>query len=298
MNAQPSPFRLPLSAFLLCFALLFLAGCGFLSRQPALPRHAAIDSATDSDADEKFAVLVENADIIYFPSELVEPPAASEPSWRLVEALQRNGGHFILGWDLIGGEEQPLLDQWTKQEAAAEPPITRLHLHAAAREIETARVFLREANRHGAHFLALHSPPDLAKDEVWPGFDPPPGDFEAFVRRFPATLGTSETTLRLEYEAALRAEKFAAERVARYFRENRGEKLLVFLHRRQLGNSRGVPFFVAQKIKARQLVLDSRRRSSGSSQLMAAGRGWPRERLITRRFQVVDSSPGPGRDQL
>jgi hypothetical protein len=67
--------------------------------------------------------------------------------------------------------------------------------------------------------------------------------------------------------------------------------LLVLVHRRHLGNDRGVPYFVAQKIKARQLVLDSQPHPPARSQLLALG---GRE----GRLEIVDGAPGAGRDQL
>ncbi|MEN3369922.1 MAG: hypothetical protein V7609_2065 [Verrucomicrobiota bacterium] len=240
------------AAVVLCLPLIVCSSCAFFSRQPALPRNAAIDSGDE----DKFSLLVESADIIYFPSELVGLPRASEASWKLVEALQRRR-RFALGWDLFAGDEQSILDQWSDRQLPAET-IARLHLHGGPRESETYRVFLREASKRGAHFMALRS--------------------------------ENETT-------SLR-EEFAAERVAGYFREHRGEKLLVFLHRRHLGNKRGVPFLVAQKIRARQLVLDSREHPPESSRLLAGGWSWLRQTRIVRRFQIVNSSPAAGSDQL
>lgn len=252
MKARPRILSF-IRALVLCLPLIVCSSCGFFFRQPALPRHAAIDPG----ADDKFALLVENADIIYFPSELVGLPRDSESSWKLVEALQRNGGRFALGWDLIGGEEQSTLDQWRDQQLPIES-IGRLHLHGSPRESESGRAFLRETSKRGAHFIAL----------------------------------------RAEYETSSFSEEFAAERIAGYFRDHRDEKLLVFLHRRHLGNKRGVPYFVAQKVKARQLVLDSRQHPPESPRLLAGRGNWPRQTLIARRFEIVDSAPGARSDQL
>jgi hypothetical protein len=73
------------------------ASCGFFCRQPALPKHAAIESRETPQADEKFAALVKNADIIYFPTELPGPVSRSEPAMKLVDALQRSGNSFAIG---------------------------------------------------------------------------------------------------------------------------------------------------------------------------------------------------------
>jgi uncharacterized iron-regulated protein len=282
------------------------ASCAFFYRQPALPKHAAIESRETPQADEKFAALVQNADIIYFPTELPGPASRSEPATKLVDALQRSGNAFAIGWDVIGGEEQALLDQWAKRQLSTENLIARLHLSGTARERENCRALLGATKDWGVRFLALRCPVDLlaaarseatldapARPELPRGFNPPPGDFQRFAERFSAA-GMNETGLRAAYKAALLAEEFAAERIVEDFREHRDEKLLVFVHRRHLESARGVPYFVAQKIKARQLVLDSQPHRSSRPQLLAlrghCGVPW--------RLEIIDGSPSAGSDQL
>jgi hypothetical protein len=125
------------------------------------------------------------------------------------------------------------------------------------------RNFLAEAGKSGAEILPLRAPAQLEADETSRGFEPPPGDFEVFARRF-SSRDRSEASLRDAYESALRAQQFAAAKISAHFREHRGEKILVFLRRDHLGPDRGVPYFVAQKTKARQLILKpERHRESG-----------------------------------
>jgi hypothetical protein len=207
------------------FAAFFLvSGCSFFSRQPPLPRRAAIEP---TGSGEKFASLIESADIVYFPSESVVLDSRSEAAWKLLEALRRSGGSFALGWDLVGREDEQ-------------------------------RAFLAEAGKFGAEILPLRAPPQMEADETSRGFEPPPGDFERFARRF-STRDPSEARLRDAYEAALLAQEFAAAKISAHFREHRGEKILVFLRRDHLSTDRGVPYFVAQKTKARQLILNPER---------------------------------------
>jgi uncharacterized iron-regulated protein len=264
------------------------AGCAFFYRQPALPKHAAIEAMEVPRTDEKFAALVQDADIIYFPTELLGPPPATEPATKFVEALQRNGDSFAIGLDLIGGEEQSLLDQWAKRELSTETLTSRLHFFGTERERVNFRALVSEAKDWDTRFLAL---------------------------RCPAARMT-ENGLRSAQEAALLMEEFAAERIARHFRAHRDRKLVVFLHRRYLGSTRGVPHFVAQKIRARQLVLDSETDSSSRSQLLALrarhdarsrydDRGWDDVwsggydgRGSRWRFDVINGSPGTALDQL
>lgn len=218
------------------------ASCAFFYRQPALPKHAAIEATETPQTDEKFAALVQNADIIYFPTELLGSPPRTEPATKLVEALQRNGDSFAIGLDLLGGEEQTLLDQWARRELSTENLISRLHFFGTERERENCRALVGETKGWDTRFLAL---------------------------RCPAARMT-ENGLRTAHETALLVEEFAAGRIVRHFREHRDRKLLVFLHRRHLGSTRGVPYFVAQKIRARQLVLDSETDRSSRSQLLAS----------------------------
>jgi uncharacterized iron-regulated protein len=292
-----------------CLAALLAscASCAFFYRQPALPKHAAIESRETPQADEKFAALVQNADIIYFSTGLPGPVSRSEPATKLVDALQRSGNSFAIGWDLIGGEEQALLDQWAQRQLSTENLISRLHLSGTAGERENCRALLSATKERDVRFLALRCPADLlatarseatlnslARPEIPRGFHLPPGDFQGFAERFSTARGINESGLRAAYEAELLAEEFAAERIVGHFREHRDEKLLIFVHRRHLESARGVPYFVAQKIKARQLVLDSQPRRSSPSQLLAlrgpCGVPW--------RLEIIDGSPSAASDQL
>jgi hypothetical protein len=216
-------------------AVGLLSSCSFFPRQPPLPRHAAIES---TGSDEKFAGLIADADIIYFPSESVVLNSRSEAAWKLLEALRRNEDSFALGWDLTARDQ--------------------LKIHG----------FLAEAAKSGAQILALHPPADLAAAEILRGFEPPPGDFERFARRL-SSRRLSEVKLRAAYETALLAEQFAAEKITAYFREHRNEKMLVFLRQDQLGRDHGVPYFVSQKTKARQLILNPQRHPPSTPGLLA-----------------------------
>lgn len=209
---------------LLCAGFLLVSSCSFFSRQLPLPRRAAIEP---TGSGEKFASLIEGADIIYFPSESVVFDSRSEAAWKMLDALRRTGGSFALGWDLVGREEEQ-------------------------------RNFLAEAGRSGAEILPLRPLAQMEADETPRGFEPPPGDFEVFARRF-SSRDFNEAKLRDAYETALRAQQFAAAKISAHFREHRGEKILVFLRRDYLGSDRGVPYFVAQKTKARQLILKPER---------------------------------------
>src|SRR5205085_2856255 len=129
-------------------ALSLFSSCSFFSPQAPLPRRAAIEP---TGSEEKFATLVQDADIIYYPSESVAR------------------------------------DFWSR---------------------------------------------DLPEIKV-----------------------------RVAYEAALVTEQFAARKILEHFHQHPTGKILVFLRREHLGHDYGVPYFVAQKTKARQLILNPQRHS-------------------------------------
>jgi hypothetical protein len=214
---------------ILLVAAALCASCSFFSRQPPLPRQAAIEPK--NAGDEKFSALVQSADIVYYPSESVTLRTRAQAAWKLLEALHRSGGSFALGWDSISGEQQVVLDEWANRSASNGSAMPRLHLDAVPGEEESCHAFLRVASKRGAHVLALGRPS--------------------------ADIATQSS------------EEFAAARIVDYFRQHRGEKILVFLRRTQLDRNHGVPHFVAQKTKARQLVLNPRPDSVPRARLLA-----------------------------
>lgn len=215
-------------------ALCLLTSCSFFSHPPPLPRRAAIEP---TGSGEKFSTLVQSADIIYFPSESIALDSRSEAAWKLLDALRRDASSFAIGWDQAANDDDH-------------------------------RNFLVEAGEAGAQILALRTSAVATGEDSIHGFEPPPGDFERFSKRFSAR-DFSEARMRGAYETALHAEQFAAAKIVARFREHRGGKILVFMRRDHLGRDHGVPFFVAQKTKARQLILNPQRHSQPGPGLLA-----------------------------
>lgn len=239
---------------------LILAGCSISPRQPPLPRRAAVEL---KGGDQTYAKLVDSADIIYFPIEAALPGPRSGAVWKLLEALNRNGG-FALGWDPAAGDEK------------------------------IYRALLNEASKSGTQVLSLDVSPELLATETAPEFVPPPQDFERFARRF-SGRNPKEPALRAEYTAALIRQQHLANKIASYFREHRSEKMLVFLQRVEVSSDYGVPYFVAQKTKPRQLILNPEGRPNSGRGLLT-GRG--RRRLLGGGLEIVNGAPIAGGDLL
>lgn len=183
-----------LTAIALASAAVLLSSCGFFHREPPLPRRAVIEAG---GSKEKFADLIEEADIIYFPSEAAVFGSHSDLAWKLLDALRRDAGSFAIAWDWTGNERE-------------------------------RRDYLTDAGKAGAHLIALN-------------------------------------------ESGTNGDQFAADKIASYFREHGSEKVLVFVRRERLGLAQGVPHLVAQKTKARQLILNPRKSATGPRLLARNG---------------------------
>jgi hypothetical protein len=86
---------------------------------------------------------------------------------------------------------------------------------------------------------------------------------ESGRREFLNEAGRSNAQIFQLDEASENRDQAAADKIASYFREHRGEKVFVLLPRERLALSQGVPYLVAQQTKARQLILNPKRPSAG-----------------------------------
>lgn len=243
-------------------SLLLFGGCSFFSPPPPLPRQAAIERGS---SDERFASIVEDADIIYFPSEVFVLLHRADPAWRLLEALRRSGNGFAVGFD-------------------------------SGAPAESRQVLLAEAKKSEATVLELRKPDELTGEQISTGFTPPPGDYDRFARR-PEFRAVTEAKIRAAYEAELLAEQFAAGAIAAHAKEHGNDKILIVMGRAHLGHTYGVPYFVAQKTRARQLVLNPEERARSGPGLLARGGNGTSRRVRGDAFNVVDRAPWTGANQ-
>lgn len=138
-------------------ALLIFSGCSFFQPQPALPRHAAVEPG---GTEQEFVRLVQDTDIIYFPSEAATLASRSDPAWKLLAALGGNDSSFAVGWDSSGSER-------------------------------ARRDFLNEASKGGGHILALDETDQFVADKIVSYFQEHRYDkVLVFIRRERLGLGT------------------------------------------------------------------------------------------------------------
>jgi hypothetical protein len=113
-------------------AVVLFSGCSFFQQPPPLPRHAAVERSV---SEEEFIGLVQDADIIYFPSEAATLTSRSEPAWKLLGALRGGGSSFAIGSD------------WTATEHAR-------------------KNYLNEASQAGGQIFSLNDEDQFAADKI------------------------------------------------------------------------------------------------------------------------------------
>lgn len=284
-----------------CAALAFATqSCAWFSHKPPLPKHASIEGVGPAAQSTDFDALVASADVIYFPRERTAAGARSEPGALLLEAMEKTGQPFAIAWDLIDATQQPLLDLLLARDARArEEAVAQFDLIGSGRAREHCRFVLRSVQGPQVTHLAMRFPAAFItklaaggkltgeEERLMPrGYAPPPGGFDAYAERMAASDRGNASLARL-YEIELVRRQFAAETIVAY-RRRTGGKLLAFCSEADLDGNNGIPYFVAQKINARQLVFGTDQPRAGRAPLLTAG--------SRTSFEIVDRSPGSAGD--
>lgn len=265
---------------------LLASGCAFFSANPPLPKGAAVETAAIPRASDEFAQVVARADVFYVPADRAAWALRQESGWKLIEALHRSG-RFTIAWDIIGSDQQPLLESGTASGGIDEQTIARIAFVGSQAEREHLRQLLRETGRLGIAQLALRCPREIVEK----------------LRRREALAATERETLPSGFtgpgrqppdgEAALNSQ-FIAERIVQRVRAHPEEKLLAFVERAELENENGVPILVAQKSGVRQLVLESKPVPETRTRLLTRNE----HRITTRLLEIENGPPRSGGHDL
>jgi hypothetical protein len=256
---------------LICAAGLLVQGCANFANKPPLPKHAALESGAGPGAQTDYTAVVANAEVIYFPSDRAGSGGRGEPAALLLDAMQRPGQAFAIGWDVIDSSQQPLLDQLATLPSGREREeiVRRVDLQGSGRTREYCRSVLRDPRYAAVRHIALRWPAAVAQKienalqlspeeerELPRGFTMPAAGLDAYAER--TAQGGPTPSIALAFRVRAVAQQFAAERIVQHFATaGTAMKLVVFAHPQELVAGEGVPFYVAQKTNVRQLVLDS-----------------------------------------
>lgn len=294
--------RFWINAALSAGAILLGSGCFLLPPKPVLPRHVGNEPRPETNAPDRWLEAALVADVIYCASDRPDANRAAAFARKVVAEFGRKGTPFQLGWATIDCEEQPTLDALRQPSANVVDGVNQTF--AADEKMGALGDLLREARERSLVQAALGCPADLpakwrtgqaltpAERRLVPrSFNPPPGALEDFAESAAGhpTRQTEEETTRL-YRASVLPDEVTAALILKTLAERPDDKLLVIIRAAQLG-PRGVPYYVAQKTQARQVVLDERGATVPThAPLLTLARG----AVGDWSFQVVNGAPTTG----
>ena len=245
--------------FLFGVLAISLSGCGMFGK-PALPRRASIDSLRDAAVDD-FASRIKRAEVIYFPVENLDRSVAD-----LIRALRDDAKPFAIAWQDLSVDDQVILDQLSAAQAGDPSVGDRLAWNASGQSRESRKSVLRATadlpqlaiGLPKTLRLKLQTGRSLSAEErllLPDGYRVPAGGLK-FAEEHEDTRDLRDGNIPKSYRIHLMAKLFAAEKIVTYMKAHPGGRILIFLRRRDLEGTGGVPDFVTQKIKVRQLILD------------------------------------------
>jgi hypothetical protein len=231
-------------------------------RQPALPEHAAATTASPAPpADDNWSSRLRSADAVYF-SLTKSGLGDGALVWRVVQMMQTGRERVTLGWAEIPAAQQPLLEQWQRQEIPPGQSLDQLVRPERAGLLrQTLRPDLGQAALGCSRALLarIRDGKDLSAEDVAQlptGCQVRPDAFDNFADRVGILPRLRRYDLRRLYRAHLVAEQTIAENIVRYRRDHAASKLLVFLPNDILIDPREIADFAGQKLPLRQLILD------------------------------------------
>jgi hypothetical protein len=256
----------------LLLVVVLLGGC--TANKPPLPKFAVSEAPRPVPPVDAWSTKLRETDIVYFgltKKSIVD----DKPASHIVESFQANGARVALGWAELSITQQPLLDQWQRQEISGPELVDQLGPPAR-------REWFQRALRPDLIQRALGSPPDLLRKirageklqaeerALLPNdYRANPDDFDNFSDRVATSARLRRYDITHLYRAHLAAEQMIAENIVRFTRETPEVKLLVFLPDDVMTSPREVANYVAQKTSARQMILDrSERLRETHSQLL------------------------------
>ncbi len=260
----------------LLLAAALLSGCGTFGKPP-LPKFATGEAPRPPTQDDTWKAGLQKVDVFYFG--LTRRSASeSQPAGRIIESLQQSGARVALGWSELPTTQQPLLDQWQRQEISAQQLVDQLGAPPRSD-------WMRRALRPDLVQVALGSPRELLR-KIQAGdaltenertllptdYRPPPEAFDNFVDRVSTSARLRRYNVEHLYRMHIAAEQMIAESIVRFMHDNPGVKLLVFLPDGAMINPREVADYAAQKTSLRQMILDRSQSLPGERPQLLAGR--------------------------
>jgi hypothetical protein len=276
---------------MLLLAVALTTGCG--TTKPPLPKFATGEAPPRPSPDDPWVARMRQADVIYVCL-TKRATADNQQTWRALEHFRQSGEQVALGWSMVAAAQQPLFDQWRRQEITRAQLLERL---PAAIHEDWARSALRpdlpQIALGGSRELLrkIRDGEALTAEEIAllpRDYRSRPESFDNFSDRVSGSNGLRRYNFAQLYRAHLAVEQMIAENILRFTREHAGTKLMVFLPNDLMIEPQEIADYVAQKASLRQMILDRTGQPNESHpQLLASWCG--------RCLQVVNRAPGTAR---
>ena len=243
--------------------LIFYLGLGACVLHPDTGRHNM-----SNNLDEKFWHDVGNADVIYV-GETHDDPAHHEYELELVRGLLKRKLKFAIGWEMFDETQQPAIDAWAAHWISLDEMLakTDFQKHWGVYSPAYGRI-LQIAGDARVPNVALNAAPELVQkiargtplsaedQQMLPsGFESNEKAYDHFLGMMGGHPGFTETDQRRFFAAQSVWDQTMASRILEFKHRNPNVKLVVFAGRGHVSDGYGIPFYVKQKTKLRQLVL-------------------------------------------
>ena len=222
-----------------------------------------------ANPDEQFWQSIEKADVVYV-GEMHDDPAHHQYELQLVRGLLKRKMKFAIGWEMFDMTQQGVMDLWASHAIPLEAMLARTDFQEHWGIYSPVyKQILQIAGNASVPNLALNAPPELARKIArWrtinggrEGDDSRPDSlltkqgYRNFVAMMGDHPGMNETDQRRFFDAQNVWDQTMASRILEFKDREPRIPLMVFTGRGHVSGGYGIPFYVRQKGKLKQIIL-------------------------------------------
>ena len=221
-----------------------------------------------ANLDERIWEKVKKADVVYV-GETHDDPAHHRYELDLVCGLLKRKMKFAIGWEMFDKTQQGTMDAWASGAISLQAMLakTDFQKHWGTYSPAYAQI-LQIAGNASVPNLALNAPPELASKDcsertidgdekamIPTGFVATQQAYRNFVAMMGDHPGMHETDQRLFFDAQNVWDQTMASTILEFKSRTPKTLLVVFTGRGHVSGGYGIPFYVREKAKLKQLIL-------------------------------------------
>jgi uncharacterized iron-regulated protein len=221
-----------------------------------------------ANPDEQFWQSIEKADVVYV-GEIHDDPAHHQYELQLVRGLLKRKMKFAIGWEMFDKTQQGAMDSWASHAISLEAMLARTDFQEHWGIYSPVyKQILSVAGHANVPNLALNAPPELPRKiahgepltseeraMIPSGFVATKQGYRNFVTMMGDHPGMNETDQRRFFDAQNVWDQTMASRILEFKDREPGIPLIVFTGRGHVSGGYGIPFYVRQKGKLKQIIL-------------------------------------------